>query len=181
MTLSLVTLNPLEMLPPEDPLIDDVLARLQLQDAAATAKEREVETEKEDACRYFYKLCRRLDTAFLQPREITCLFDVDGGWLPGKSCRTVGLIVTTLVIDVSARARVRPKNGVITITLHRWEAVWSCSVADRGIFAVQSLSSRPPEFVERLVKRLNARLEHHATEDGTMTAFTFEPSSRPLH
>ena len=133
------------------------------------------DSEKEDACRYLFKLCKQLDADYLQERGITFMFDVNGGLLSGPACRTVGIMVAALVIDISGRSRARPTNGTITVKLHRRGVIWACSVADSGIYAVRSHPSNPPAIVRQLGRRLNAHLVHEATEDGATTAFMFEP------
>ncbi len=173
MASKLIPLAPPELPISCDTAIDDALAHLELPSP-------EEPPEKEDACSYLFKLCKRLDSDFLQQRGIACEFDVSGGWLPGATCRTVGLMVAALVIDLAARARVRPKHGLITISLHRWGDIWACSVSDSGIYAVRPHPSRPPEIVQRLARSLNARLRHQPTEDGGMTAFMFEPIRRAI-
>ena len=132
-----------------------------------------VEREKEDVCRYFMRLCKRLDGSYLERQGIDCLFDVEGGWLPGSRCRTAGLLVAALVIDVAARARVRPKDGTITVSLHQTDASWIGKVADCGIYAVRLQPPSLPDIVVRLAQELGAQLHHRASTDGTTTSFMF--------
>jgi hypothetical protein len=135
-----------------------------------------LDNAREDACRYLFKLCKRLDEDYMQKSGIAFMFDVDGGSLSGVACRTVGLIVTALVVDITGRSRVRPTDGKITVKLHRRGRIWACSVADSGIYAVRSHPSNPPEIVREFARRLNAHFVHEATEDGATTAFMFEPA-----
>jgi hypothetical protein len=167
----------LRMVPPDstvliesdDPFIGQLLVDPQLRHP--------LDNEKEDACRYLFKLCKRLDDDYLEKRGITLMFDVDGGTLPGPACRTAGLIVAVLVIDITGRSRVRPTTGTITVKMHRRGTMWACSVSDSGIYAVRSHPSNPPPIVRQLARRLNARLVHEPAEDGATTAFMFEPIS----
>ena len=152
-----------------DPPLGQLLSDLQ--------PDRAPEVEKEDACRYLFKLCKRLDKDYLQERGIAFMFDVNSGLLPETACRTVGLMVAAIVIDVIGRSRIRPTKGAITVALRRQGAIWACSVSDSGIYAVRSHPPNPPAIVRQLARRLNAHLVHEATEDGATTAFMFEPAS----
>jgi hypothetical protein len=131
--------------------------------------------EKEDACKYLFRLCRQLNDDYLQPRGIVCLFDVEGGWLPGKTCRMVGMIIAALVIDIAENSRPNSKAGTVTISLHRWGTVWACSVSDNGICAAVSPRAQQSEIIRQLAQTLKARLVSQTLGDDRTTAFMFEP------
>lgn len=138
-----------------------------------------VEADKEDACAYLFTLCQRLDRDYLQPRGITCLFDVKGGSLRASCCHAMGLIIASLVVDIAVSAKTAANNGVIAITVQRWGSIWAFSVADSDI---QWNASGPPalsEFIEQLANKINAGVQHKTTEDGTTVAFMFDPLGRP--
>ncbi len=136
--------------------------------------------EQEDVCRYLFELCKRLESTFLDRRGITCLFDVNSGWLAGSRCRILGLVVAALVIDIASHARVRPQGGTITVSAFSRGKFWYCSVSDSGVYAVRSEPSRPPDFVKRIAKKLGADLDHWATRDGAVTSFLFEGAPKTM-
>jgi len=129
--------------------------------------------ETEDVCRYLFALCKRLDQDFLAPRAIACLFDVSGGRLAGVECRLVGLLLAAVIIDIAARARVRPTDGSVSISFGGTDSHWLGSIADHGVFAVRAHPPALPELIGRLAHKLNAELDHRSTEDGAITSFLF--------
>lgn len=168
MTLNLVPPESPAIFAPDEAFMDGILPLL--------GQPSPLEMEKEDASRYFFALCKRLDSGYLKRRGITCLFEVSGGSLSGISCRTVGLMVAALVIDIAAHARLKSKNGVVTVTLRCLGAIWACSVSDSKVLA-KSQSPHQPEVVRRLALRLDTQLIRQETGDGGTTAFIFAPAS----
>ena len=135
------------------------------------------ENDREDASRYLLRLCKRLDQGYLRRRGIVFLIDVNGGWLPGPCCRTLGLLIAALVIDIVAHCRMASAQGEIAVSVHHRTAGWDGAVAYQGLNTIRSVPPCLPEIVWRLASDLHTDLDHRVTPEGASTAFLFEPGS----
>jgi hypothetical protein len=77
-----------------------------------------------------FALCRQLQTLYLEPHGVDCLFDVDDvGSMPDTVCRLLGAIVCELVNDVTGAT---PEGGRVAITVRRRATSCVCAVSHAG-------------------------------------------------
>jgi len=127
-----------------------------------------------DVCASLLEVCGAVQRDMLDPRGITCLFDVDSGTISAWRCNILGRIVRELVGDICAQAELDHKGGRITVALHHKSHTWVLAVADEGVRTLhRNVPVHATERVMGLARPLKGTCRSRLTPRGAVTALLF--------
>ncbi|WP_137785462.1 PAS domain-containing sensor histidine kinase [Sphingomonas sp. 3P27F8] len=124
---------------------------------------------------YFTELCQSLGASMIRDHnQLSIDVVADSSSVPADISVSLGLIVTELVINSLKHAFPGDRSGTITVGYQADGRDWSLSVSDDGVGTPSSMASASTglgsTIVEALAKRLDATVETHGGNPGTIVS-----------